>query len=351
MTESLGSARVSVNALALGLCLLTLPLDSTTFAQAQEGQRSRQREQRRRNERRHGAPRKFSAPPVRYDHGPDSTRKEGAPEGKITDHVWKDSKVFPGTIRRYSVYVPAQYVQSTPAALMVFQDGHTYLKEDGDFRVPAVFDNLIHAKEMPVTIGVFIDPGYKRDELPPERGWRPQPENRSFEYDSLGGDYATFLITEILPAVRKNYNITDDPDGRAIGGISSGGICAFTVAWERPGRFRKVLSHVGSFTDIRGGHRYPDMIKKSGNKPIRVFLQDGSQDLRRTRPNWNWVIGNLNMATALEEKDYDYRYVLGDGAHNGNHGGVILPDSLRWLWRGYELPAGKAGDSKSEVLR
>ena len=324
----------------LGLCLLTVPTDSLTVAQDREQARSQEQQRRgeRRRDRRRFPPRKFSAEPVKYEHGPDSIRKEGVPEGKITDHVWKDSKVFPGTIRRYSVYVPAQYDQSTPAALMVFQDGHSYLKEDGDFRVPVVFDNLIHAKEMPVTIGVFIDPGYKRDELPPERGWRPPPENRSFEYDSLGADYATFLLNEILPAVRKHYNITDDPDGRAIGGISSGGICAFTVAWERPDRFRKVLSHVGSFTDIRGGHRYPDIIKESENKPLRIFLQDGSQDLRRTRPNWNWVIGNLNMAAALEEKDYDYRYVLGDGAHNGNHGGVILPDSLRWLWRGYTLP-------------
>ena len=203
MTESRGSARLGLNILAVGLCLLTLPPESALFAQTKEGRRSQQRGQRRRNERRHGAPRKFSAQPVRYDHGPDSTRKEGVPEGKVTDHVWKDSKVFPETIRRYSVYIPAQYDQSMPAALMVFQDGHTYLKKDGDFRVPAVFDNLIHAKEMPVTIGVFIDPGYKRDELPPERGWGQQPENRSFEYDSLSGDYATFLLTEILPAVRK----------------------------------------------------------------------------------------------------------------------------------------------------
>ena len=143
MTERRGSARVSVNVLALGLCLLTLAPDSTSFAQTQEEQRSKQREQRRR-ERRRAPPRKFSAEPVEYDHGPDSLRKEGVPKGTVTDHVWKDSKVFPGTIRRYSVYVPAQYVQSTPAALMVFQDGHTYLKEDGDFRVPVVFDNLIH---------------------------------------------------------------------------------------------------------------------------------------------------------------------------------------------------------------
>lgn len=329
-------ARIAVRGFVLGLCLL--PLSPVSFVNSQDRANQQQRERRRREEQRHGPPRKFSAPPVRYDHGPESDRKEGVPKGTVTSYVWQDSKVFPETIRRYSMYVPAQYDPSTPAALMVFQDGHTYLRDGGDFRVPVVFDNLIHAKEMPVAIGVFVDPGYKRDKLPPERGWRPQPENRSFEYDTLSADYSKFLLTEILPAVRKSYNITDDPEGRAICGISSGGICAFTVAWERPDKFRKVLSHVGSFTDIRGGHRYPEIILESESKPLRIFLQEGSQDLRRTRKNWNWVIGNLKMAAALEEKDYDYRFVLGDGGHNGNHGGVILPDSLRWLWRGYELP-------------
>ncbi|MDX1951538.1 MAG: alpha/beta hydrolase-fold protein [Verrucomicrobiota bacterium] len=274
-------------------------------------------------------------PEVKYTHGKDSERKEGVPRGRITHHVWKDSKVFPGTIRHYSIYVPAQYDGSKPAALMVFQDGHTYLKEGGDFRVPVVFDNLIHAKEMPVTIGVFVDPGFKRTELPPERDWRPQPENRSFEYDTLSKDYSDFLLNEILPEVQKEYRITDDPEGHAIGGISSGGICAFTVAWERPDQFRKVLSHVGSFTNIRGGHKYPEIVRNAEPKPLRIFLQDGADDNRSRRPGWNWVIGNLNMAAALEEKDYDYKFVFGEGGHNGNHGGVILPDSLRWLWRDY----------------
>jgi enterochelin esterase-like enzyme len=278
---------------------------------------------------------------VKYPLGSDSQVKEGVPHGVVTDFIWKDSKVFPGTIRRWSIYVPAQYDPEKPAALMVFQDGHTYLKKDGDYRVPTVFDNLIAAKEMPVTIGVFIDPGFKREELPDApRDWRPQPENRSFEYDSLSPAYSEFLLTEILPEVRKHYKITDDPEGHAIAGISSGGICAWTVAWERPDQFRKVLSHVGSFTDIRGGHKYPDIIRAADPKPIRVFLQDGDNDLRTSpqnrRPGWNWVIGNLNMAAALEEKDYDYKAVRGEGSHNGNHGGAILPDSLRWLWRDYQ---------------
>lgn len=207
------------------------------------------------------------------------------------------------------------------------------MKEDGDWRVPVVFDNLIHEKSMPVTIGVFIDPGFKQKEFPPVRDWRPQPENRSFEYDSLGPAYSEFLLKEILPEVKKSYNITDDPDMRAIGGTSSGAICAWTVAWERPDQFRKVLSSIGSFTNIRGGHKYPEMIRAADAKPIRIFLQDGSNDNRTFRPGWNWVEANLLMAAALEFKDYDYKYVLGDGAHSGNHAGTILPESLRWLWR------------------
>ncbi|MDP8243199.1 MAG: alpha/beta hydrolase-fold protein [Candidatus Hinthialibacter antarcticus] len=274
---------------------------------------------------------------LRYPYGPDSMRQEGVPQGKVIEYTWNDSNVFPGTIRRYYVYVPAQYDGSKPAALMVFQDGHAYLNDSGDFHAQIVFDNLIHKGDMPVTIGVFIDPGHKKTELPEHPGWRPQPENRSFEYDTLSDDYATFLLKEILPEVRKQYKIIDDPEGRAIGGISSGGICAFTVAWERPDQFRKVLSHVGSFTNIRGGHNYPALIRKHKEKlPIRVFLQDGSNDLDNA--HGNWPLGNKQMAAALAFRDYDYKFVYGEGAHNGNHGGAILPDSLRWLWRDYKLP-------------
>lgn len=267
-----------------------------------------------------------------YRHGPDSMPKD-VPHGKVTQHVWNSSKVFPGTRRRYSVYVPAQYDGSIPAALMVFQDGHTFEGVEGDYRVPVVFDNLIAAGEMPVTIAVMIDPGHT-GELPDQRGWRPRPANRSFEYDTLSGDYAEFLLTEILPAVEQQYRITDNPELRAICGNSSGGICAFTVAWERPDSFRKVLSHIGSFVNIRGGHHYPAMIRKTEKKPIRILLQDGSADL--DNEHGNWPLANQQMAKALEFKDYDYKFVYGTGAHDGKHGGAIFPDSLRWLWRGWK---------------
>ncbi len=265
-----------------------------------------------------------------YKLGPDSGRKPGVPVGKVTEHVWM-SQIFPGTIRRYWTYVPAQYKESTPAAVMVFQDGHTYVSETGKFRAPIVMDNLIHAGEMPVTIGIFIDPGHKKDKLPEKPGWQPRPENRSFEYDTLSDQYARFLLDEILPEVGKSYMLTDDPGKRAICGISSGGICAWTVAWERPDAFRKVLSHVGSFTNIRGGHVYHALIRKTPAKPIRVYLQDGSGDL--DNEHGNWPLANQEMAAALKFARYDYQFVYGTGGHNDIHGGAVLPDAMRWLWR------------------
>ncbi len=280
-----------------------------------------------------------------YQLGPDSMRQEGVPQGAVTEHVWK-SEVFPGTIRRYWVYVPKQYDGSTPAAVMVFQDGHAYVSEDGQFRVPVVLDNLIHRGELPVMVAIFIDPGHKKEMLPEKPGWRPQPENRSFEYDTLSDQYARFLLEEILPEVGKTYRLTDDPNQRGIGGISSGGICAWTVAWERPDAFRKVLSHVGSFTNIRGGHVYHALIRKTKPKPIRVFLQDGSGDL--DNEHGNWPLANQEMAAALKFAKYDYQFVYGEGAHNGIHGGAILPDSLRWLWRTEESAADVAPESATK---
>ncbi len=263
-----------------------------------------------------------------YAFGPDSERQPGVPQGKVTQFRWKDSKVFEGTERDCWLYVPAQYDGKTPASVMVFQDGGNYVNEKGQFRVPIVFDNLIHKKEMPVTIGVFINPGKFPTPGKDGKDWRT---NRSFEYDTPSKQYVTFLEKEILPEVAKSVKLRDDAAGRAICGISSGGICAFTAAWERPDLFSKVLSQVGSFTNIRGGDVYPGLIRKTERKPIRVFLQDGSGDLDNL--HGNWPLANLSMAAALRFMEYDYKLAFGDGGHNGKHGGVILPESLRWLWR------------------
>jgi enterochelin esterase family protein len=269
-----------------------------------------------------------------YKLGPDSERRDGVPTGTVTKHTWADSKVYPGTVRDYWVYVPARYrPDGPPACVMVFQDGGGYVNPTGQFRTPIVFDNLIHKKEMPVTVGVFVNPGT----FAPAGAGRRARSNRSYEYDTLSDQYAKFLETEILPTVGKSLKLRTDPAGRAICGISSGGICAFTAAWERPDLFSKVLSHVGSFTNIRHGDQYPGLIRKTERKPIRVFLQDGCNDLDNL--HGDWPLANRSMAAALKFMGYDYKFAFGDGGHNGRHGGAILPESLRWLWR--DTPAAK----------
>lgn len=273
--------------------------------------------------------------PKEYAFGEDSMPRDGVPKGKVTKHQIR-SEVYPGTIREYFVYVPSQYDEKgeESAAVMVFQDGHAYVGDTGQIRSTVVFDNLIAAGEMPVTIGIFVNPGWFTNVLEKQQGWKA-PEgvgsNRAVEYDTLSGKYAEFLEKEILAEVGEQYRLTDDPEMRAICGMSSGGICAFTVAWERPDLFRKVLSHIGSFTNIKGGHVYPALIRKSEKRSLRVFLQDGSNDLDNA--HGNWPLSNQQMAAALKFAEYDYQFVFGEGAHNGNHGGAIFPESLRWLWR------------------
>lgn len=261
-----------------------------------------------------------------YKLGPDSHPRQGVPAGTLTKYRW-ESKIYGGVIRDYYVYVPAQYNANTPAALMVFQDGYAYARNDGDFRVPIVFDNLIHKKEMPVTIGLFINPGHFGGEIPENIF---QSANRLSEYDEMSDRYVTFLIDELIPELEKKYNLAKDPKMRAICGLSSGGICAFTAAWHRPDYFHKVMSHIGSFTNIRGGHVYPALIRSSPKKDIKVFLQDGSADLDNQFGNW-WL-ANLQMEAALKFREYDHKFVGGTEGHNGKHGGSILPESLKWLW-------------------
>ena len=267
-----------------------------------------------------------------YKLGPDSLPQASVPQGEVIKLRWETSKVFPGTVRDWWIYAPKQYDAAKPAAVMVFCDGGGMVSTNGSYRVPVVFDNLIAKKEMPVTIGIFINPGEVSAAEPGQRA----RSNRSFEYDSIGDAYARFLLEEIMPEVAKKYNLTKDPAGWAICGNSSGGICAFTVAWERPDAFRKVVSHIGSFTNIRGGYVYPALIRKSKAqpKPIRVFLQDGSNDLDNL--HGNWPLANQDMAAALKFAGYDYQFEFGDGGHTGKHGGSMFPDTMRWLWRDHE---------------
>ncbi|HEX6848123.1 MAG TPA: alpha/beta hydrolase-fold protein [Chitinophagaceae bacterium] len=260
-----------------------------------------------------------------YKPGPDSQRKEGVPRGTVTKYEWQ-SKIY-NNFREFYVYVPVQYDSAKPAALMVFQDGHSYVNETGDFRVPVVYDNLIFAKKVPATICLFVNPGHVSKEYPENRF---RANNRADEYDVLDDRYATMLMDEIIPELKKKYNISNDPKMHGIGGLSSGAICAFTAAWEHPEYFHKVLSHIGSYTNIRGGNNYPFIIRKHKKKDIKIFLQDGTNDLNNEHGDW-WL-ANLEMESALKFKGYEYKFEKGTGAHNGKHGGAILPESLIWLW-------------------
>jgi predicted alpha/beta superfamily hydrolase len=265
-----------------------------------------------------------------YKPGPLSMEKPGVPKGKLTPMPpITDSKIFPGTTRDWWIYVPAQYDGTKPAALMVLQDGHDYVNPKGNWRVPTVFDNLIASGGMPVTIGVFINPGHKVDSPKPASAWKSN--NRGKEYNTLGNAYARFLLEEVLPVVQKDYKLSEKPEDWAIGGASSGAICAFTVAWERPDKFRKVFSTIGSYVDLAGGHAYPYLIRVQERKPIRIFMQEGENDL--DNPYGNWPLANKMMFAALTYMKYDVKLEMGDGEHNGKHGGAIFPEAMKWLWR------------------
>jgi enterochelin esterase family protein len=273
-----------------------------------------------------------------YPYGADSVVHEGVPQGALYQFV-HTSQVYSNTVRRVWIYAPAQYDSNVAACLMVFQDGvrqygvrvdERNVGNTAEYRVPTVIDNLTARKELPVIISVLIDPG---STTIPETG-KPRADNRSVEYDTVSDKYYEFLSKEILPIVEKKYNIRKDAAGRAICGISSGAICAFTVAWNHPDQFGKVLSDVGSFTRIRGGDVYPSLVRAADKKPLKVFLSDGTNDNRRPEtPTGDWYLQNKLMYEALRDKGYEVRYVLGENIHGSKLGGPIFPDSMRWLWQ------------------
>jgi enterochelin esterase family protein len=249
---------------------------------------------------------------------PEATLASGVTAGKIAQ-VMVASRIFAGSNRAVQVYTPAGYVAGTAAPFMVLQDGPGYIN---NFRLNTVLDNLIASKKLPVMIAIFVPNG---------------GSNRSFEYDSLTDLYVRFVLEEVLPAVEGGLpvKLTRDPEGRAAGGHSSGGIAAFTMGWLRPDQFRRILTHSGSFTNIRGGDRYPALVRGEPAKPLRVFLSAGTMDLQPPR----WQQANVTMAAALKETGYHYRFVLmTGGTHSQSHPAAILPETLLWLWRGYPIP-------------
>ncbi|GAA1313670.1 hypothetical protein CIK81_03180 [Brachybacterium sp. JB7] len=260
---------------------------------------------------------------VRYEYGPFSVPRTRAP-GETRSFEIVDPRAYPGTTRRVWVHTPGGHDSTVPAAVMVFNDGWWYLDPDGDVRGGTVLDNLADSGDVPPLVGVFVDPGVFPD--------AENPKNRNVEYDADDGRYGDFLATEVLPRVAEMHSLADDPSGRGICGGSSGGDAAFTAAWQRPDVFRKVITFNASFAQMPDGNPYPRQLAQGVDRPIRVFLHAAQRDLGWGRREMNWFAENLETAAALSRAGYDSRVVVGDGGHSPNHGGVLLPDALRWLW-------------------
>lgn len=280
-----------------------------------------------------------------YPPHPDSQVRPGVPKGELIKFEFAASKIFPGTTREVTVYVPRQYDGTKPACVYVNQDGVQW-------NAPVVFDNLIARGELPVLIGIFVRPGVVKA----ANGQAALDRfNRSYEYDGLGDGYARFLLDELLPAVEakttadgRAIRLSKSGADRAIGGSSSGAICAFTAAWERPDAFTRVFSAVGTYVGLRGGERYSTLLRKYETKPIRVFLQGGSNDNNIYAGDW-WM-ANQAMERSLIFSGYDVRHVWGEGGHNGRHATSLFPGAIKWLWSGWPAPVQPAAPTKNTVL-
>ena len=273
-----------------------------------------------------------------YALGPDSQPQPGVPKGTVSKYKLEPGKFYPGTPHNYAIYVPAQYDAAKPSAFMIFLDGSGSL--NNNVRVPVVFDNLIAKHDLPPLIGIFVDPGV----LPAVTAQAQNRFERVFEYDSLSDRYSRFLIEELIPEVAKKYNLSKDPNDRALSGVSTGAVGAFMAAWNRPDQFHRVLSFIGTFVAMKGADAMPALIRRTEPKPIRVFLQAGKNDhIVPGQPygtfyGGSWPMNNRVMLEALESTGYDAKLVLGDEGHNMKHGAAIMPEALRWLWRGYPNP-------------
>ncbi len=283
---------------------------------------------------------------VEFPLGPDSMRQPDVPQGRLEQYTFATSRIFPGTLRDYWVYVPAQYDAAKPACVFVVQDGKAHWQPERRWRIPTILDNLIHQKAIPVMIGVFINPGV----IPTVVPGGAERINRSFEYDSLGDRYARFVLEEILPEVGHRYTLAHDANSRAIMGGSSGAFCAFNAAWERPDGFSRVLSIVGSYTAMRGGNTMAPLVRITEPKPLRVFVESGADDFKIFCGDW-WT-ANLEMVAALEYAGYEVNHAWAEKAgHNDFHGSAIFPGALRWLWQDYPRPVQAGVNSKQPIAR
>lgn len=318
----------------------------------------------------HGALAQDARQPGEYRLGPDSLAQPGVSAGRLEGPFEFKARAFPGTVRRYWVYVPHGYDAADPPNLLVFQDGQRAVNPGGSLRFPVVLDNLIAAGAIPRTLGIFVTPGNLSQHYPDDLGMS-NPDHRWQEYDELDDDYSSLLIDELLPHVARTWRFTADPARRAIGGTSSGAIAAFTAAWRHPGAFGNVISFIGSYTAIAAqdadpaappppaGDLYPRLIRHIPPRPLSIFLQDGSADL--DNEHGNWFLANQAMLAALRYANrtadaagdtgprYRVAHEWGDGAHSDAHGGAILPDVLRWMWGGADWPPGD--QAKAPALR
>ena len=278
----------------------------------------------------------------------------GVPSGTLSEKIVHTSKIYDGMKAEYWIYVPAQYDARTPAALMVFQDGQWYTDRDGNNPALNVIDNLIAQKKIPVMICVFISPGdiegspgtptYNFVKAYSEKWKRTLKDSmRSTEYDTVSDRYVRYLRDEVLADVAAKYNIRKDGYSRAITGLSSGGICSFNAAWQMPGEFSRVISWIGSYGSIQwkedptvpdGGQDYPDKVLRESHRNIRVWLQDGSNDIEGKYGSW--PLSNLRLANALKLKEYDFHLSFGQGTHNSGQGAAEFPEEMAWLWRDYD---------------
>jgi enterochelin esterase-like enzyme len=287
--------------------------------------------------------------------GPLSYLQPGVPSGTLSEKIIHTSKIYDGMKSEYWIYVPAQYDPKIPAALMVFQDGGGYIHRAGNDLTLNVIDNLIAQKKIPVMIGVFINPGdisdssgtptYDFVKAYSDKWHRSLKDSmRSTLYDTVSDRYGRFLRDEVLAEVEAKYNIRKDAYSRSITGLSSGGICSFNAGWQMPEQFGRVISWIGSFTGIQwkedpnvpdGGEDYPEKVLRESKRNIRVWLQDGSEDMENDRYG-SWPLANIRMANALKLKEYDFHFSFGKGTHNSGQGAAELPEELIWLWRDYD---------------
>ena len=286
--------------------------------------------------------------------GPDSYLKPGVPTGKLSEKHVITSKIFDGMQSDYWTYTPAQYDPAKPAALMVWNDGQQFINRDStSIRLLEVIDNLTYEKKLPVIVWVFTMPGiatmaegtpfYQAVQKVAKADTQAARTSalRGVEYETVSDRYARFLRDELMPEVQANFNIRNDAYSRAIAGLSSGAQGAFTAAWEQPEQFSRVLAWVTPFGASQwqpgvqdGANVFPFLIRREPKKNLRIWLQDGSDDLEN--PNGSVPFQNLQVANSLKLKEYDFHLSFGVGGHSPMQGSAEFPESLTWVWRGYD---------------